>query len=525
MSEVKDVDSKNLISVLKAGSQILYTKMDAIEYKNYLLGILFYKYLSDNYLVKAYDLLNDKIPESMSDALAAYKDGWDGADHDDLEAELKQEFRFTLTPELTYTKIADDAAQNRFQRETLQKAFNNIEQSDSQFTGLFDAVDLYSRSLGSNDTQQSNTVSELVKTINRADLSNHGGDVLGDAYEYMLGEFASSTVKKAGQFYTPRNPGMLAAKIAMAGQEKKKGLSVYDACMGSGSLLLHCKQLSKNPEYIKYCGQEIIPTTFNLARMNMFLHNVAPENQKLHIGDTLDADWPTDEENTFDCVIMNPPYSSPWSASQGFLTDSRFSGYGVLPPKSKADYAFLLHGYYHLRASGTMAIFLPHGVLFRGSSEGKIREKLLESGAIYAVIGLAPNLFYNTSIPVSIIVLKKDRKDRDVLFIDASKIYQSGKKQNTLDDTDVDKIFNIYSDRKDVDKIAHLASFDEIQKNDFNLNIPRYVDSAEEEQEIDIDQVYANLQKDDQEIAKANEELNKAFEELGLKVRLRMNRN
>lgn len=521
MSETKDVDSKDLVSVLKAGTQVLYTRMDAIEYKNYLLGILFYKYLSDTYLAKAYDLLNNKAPETMDDALACYKEAWNGSEHDDLVDEMKSEYHFVITPELTYTAIADDAKYNRFQRETLNKAFKNVEQSDPErFAKLFDAVDLYSNSLGTTDNQQSKTVSDLVTIINKADLAGHDGDVLGDAYEFMLGEFASATVKKAGQFYTPRQPGTLAGRIVMDGQENKDNLSAYDACMGSGSLLMHLKQYSKHPKHIRYCGQELIPTTYNLARMNMYLHGVASENQKLHIGDTLDADWPTDEVNNFDCVIMNPPYSAPWSAKQGFLVDPRFSPYGVLAPKSKADFAFLLHGFYHLKNSGTMAIFLPMGVLFRGGTEGKIREKLLQDGSIYAVIGLAPNLFYNTGIPVCIIVLKKARKGRDVLFIDASKTYQPDKKQNKLSEKDVDTIFKLYHDRKDVDKQAHVATLDEIERNDFNLNIPRYIDSTEEEKEINIGEVYTALQKDDQDIDTLSKKLNKSFEELGVKVKL-----
>ncbi len=252
----------------------------------------------------------------------------------------------------------------------------------------------------------------------------------------------------------------------------------------------------------------------------MMLHGVSPDNTHLRNADTLDADWPTDEENVFDIVTMNPPYSAHYSASTGFLTDARFSPYGVLPPKSKADYAFLLHGFYHLKQTGTMAIFLPHGVLFRGAAEGKIRQKLLEDGSIDAVIGLAPNLFYNTSIPVCIVVLKKKRDGRDVLFIDASKQFESGKNQNQLTDENVEHILQLYRERKDVDKEAHLASFDEIEKNDFNLNIPRYIDTSEKEPEINIDDVYADLQKDDEEIRMASEELNKAFAELGLSVRL-----
>ena len=256
--------------------------------------------------------------------------------------------------------------------------------------------------------------------------------------------------------------------------------------MGSGSLLLNAKKYSNKPDYIRYFGQELSTTTYNLARMNMFLHGVDPENQTLRNADTLDADWPTDEETDFDMVLMNPPYSAKWSAAPGFLNDSRFSDYGVLAPKSKADYAFLLHGFYHLKNSGTMAIILPHGVLFRGAAEGKIRQKLIDSGAIYAVIGLPSNLFYNTSIPTTIIALKKNRDGRDILFIDASQQFVKGKKQNSMSPENIDHIIELYTARQDVEKEAHLATYEEIKANDYNLNIPRYVDTFEQEEQISL---------------------------------------
>lgn len=284
--------------------------------------------------------------------------------------------------------------------------------------------------------------------------------------------------------------------------------------MGSGSLLLNAKKYSNQPNYIHYFGQELNTTTFNLARMNMFLHGVDPENQTLRNADTLDADWPTDEETDFDLVLMNPPYSANWSAAQGFLNDSRFSDYGVLAPKSKADYAFLLHGYYHLKNTGTMAIILPHGVLFRGAAEGKIRQKLVDSGAIYAVIGLPSNLFYNTSIPTTIIALKKNRQGRDILFIDASGQFEKGKNQNKLTQANIDHIIQLYADRKDVDKEAHLASYDEIKSNDYNLNIPRYVDTFEQEEEISLADIAAELSDQDREIKTAQSELLAQFAEL-----------
>ena len=277
---------------------------------------------------------------------------------------------------------------------------------------------------------------------------------------------------------------------------------------------MNAKKYAAEPNYIKYYGQELNTSTYNLARMNMFLHGVVPENQTLRNGDTLDGDWPTGEETDFNMVLMNPPYSAKWSAAAGFLQDERFSDYGVLAPKSKADYAFLLHGLYHLKSDGTMAIVLPHGVLFRGAAEGKIREKLLRSGNIYAVIGLPANLFYNTSIPTCILVLKKHREGRDVLFIDASQKFEKGKKQNAMTDVHIDAVMNLYNDRKTVEKEAYLASFEDIEKNDFNLNIPRYVDNFEKEEEIDLDDLLTSISNTDNEIQKTQAEFLSLLKEL-----------
>ena len=507
-------NSKDLLNVLWAGADILRGKMDANEYKNYLLGIVFYKYLSDSFLTHVYDLLNNKEPENMTVAQRAYEEVFSTEDAEELLEDIKESYHYTIDPELTYTKIAEAANNNAFQRETLQKAFNNVQQSDSIFANLFADVDLYSTRLGAGEQKQSSIIAELVKTINNANLLGHEGDILGDAYEYLIGQFASETGKKAGEFYTPQEVSQILTRIAIKGQEDKQGLLVYDPAMGSGSLLLNAKKYSNQPNYIHYFGQELNTTTFNLARMNMFLHGVDPENQTLRNADTLDADWPTDEETDFDLVLMNPPYSANWSAAPGFLNDSRFSDYGVLAPKSKADYAFLLHGYYHLKNTGTMAIILPHGVLFRGAAEGKIRQKLIDSGAIYAVIGLPANLFYNTSIPTTIIALKKNRDGRDILFIDASQQFEKGKNQNKLTQANIDHIIQLYADRKDVEKEAHLASYDEIKGNDYNLNIPRYVDTFEQEEEISLSDIASELQAQDKEIKTAQNELLSQFAEL-----------
>lgn len=503
----REESKKELISVLWNGVDVLRSKMDANEYKDYLLSFVFYKYLSDSFLVKVYDLLNDCEPESIEEAQTAYEEAYQDESISELLDDLKSSCHYIIEPELTFFNLARKARNNEFQREELQKAFNNIEDSDPLFANLFDDVDLYSNRLGTGDTKQGSTVSELIKEIDKADLLHATGDVLGAAYEYLIGQFASETGKKAGEFYTPAGPAEILTRIAIAGQENKKGLLIYDPCMGSGSLLLDAMKFSTEPSYIKYYGQELMTSTYNLARMNMFLHNIAPENQYLNNGDTLDADWPTEQETEFDMVVMNPPYSAKWSAAQGFLSDERFSDYGVLAPKSKADYAFLLHGFYHLKSSGTMAIVLPHGVLFRGASEGTIRQKLLENGSIYAVIGLPANMFYNTSIPTCIVVLKKHRDGRDVLFIDASKQFVKDKKQNVMTEENIQHVIDLYERRETVDKESYLASYADIEKNDFNLNIPRYVDSTEEEEEIKLDELLAEMKETSAEIDKAQNEM------------------
>ena len=511
MSDTKT--TKELTSILWEAADLLRSKMDANEYKDYLLPILFYKYLSDKNLKCAYELISYDEEPSLEVKLQMYEDEYNSKEPghwDELKEELQRELKYVLEPKYIYTNIVKAINNKTFKREDLVEAFKEIESSDSIFEGLFADVDLYSSKLGVTAQKQSDLIVDVLLKINEANLLDYSGDAIGDAYEYMISQFASETGKKAGEFYTPKSVAQILTRIAINGQESKKGLSVYDPAMGSASLLLDAKKFSKYPEYVKHYGQEIMPTTYNLARMNMILHGISPENQHLRNGDTLDADWPTTLDNMFDMVVMNPPYSHDWSAAEGFKTDPRFSEFGGnLAPKSKADYAFLLHGYYHLKDTGTMGIVLPHGVLFRGSSEYKIRKILCEKGAIYAVIGLPSNLFYSTGIPTIIMVLKKkrDNLNRDILFIDASKDFEKVKTQNTLNSEHINAIINMYMDRKDVDKKAHLASFDEIKKNDFNLNIPRYVDTSEAEEDIDINSVISSINSIDEEIAKLNQEI------------------
>lgn len=499
-------EGKKLEQVLWDSANVMRQTMGAADYMDYALGLIFYKHLSDKTLEAAAKALYDAGFADTADIateeqrLAVYRKYYDDPEYhaDLLEA---MDMDYTIKPDFTFTAFIEDIKNQSFQLEDLKQAFRDLEQSDVKLLEhLFDDVDLNSTKLGSTPQKRNALIADVMQALAPLNLDSHSGDVLGDAYEYLISNFASDMGQKAGEFYTPQSVSTILTRIVTAGQEDKKGFAAYDPAMGSGSLLLNVRKYIKDTSSINYFGQEIKTSTYNLARMNMILHGVSSTSQHLRNADTLDKDWPGDEITNFDGVMMNPPYSQKWSADKGFLNDPRFSDYGVLAPKSKADYAFLLHGLYHLKSTGTMGIVLPHGVLFRGAAEGKIRQKLLEKGLIYAVIGLPAGIFYSTGIPTIIMVLKKDRPGRDVLFIDASKEFVKGKPQNILTDDNINKIFQAYQDRKDEDKFSHLASFDEIKENDYNLNIPRYVDTFEPEPDIDL----AELNK---EIAATNDEI------------------
>lgn len=499
--------SRELYQSLWNAADILRGQMEANEYKSYLLGLIFYKYLSDNILQAVCDNLDETF-ESFQQAQLLYEENFADADvREDLIEVLNDELGYVIEPSLTFTKLVQSIHEGTFQLESLAQSFRDIEQANEKFENLFEDIDLYAKKLGNTPQKQNKTISEVMKQLNDLNVSGHAGDILGDAYEYLIGQFASDSGKKAGEFYTPQAVSHLMTQIVFAGREHQKGMSVYDPTMGSGSLLLNAKRYSKQASTISYYGQELITSTFNLARMNMMLHGVAIENYHLSNHDTLDEDWPTTEPTDFDGVLMNPPYSLKWSADSGFLQDPRFSSYGVLAPKSKADFAFLLHGFYHLKHNGVMAIVLPHGVLFRGAAEQKIRQHLLEEGAIDTVIGLPANIFYNTSIPTTIIILKKNRTNKDVFFIDASKEFEKGKNQNNMTEDHIAKILETYQKRENVEKFAHLASFEEIVENDYNLNIPRYVDTFEEEPVIPLTDLADQLAEIDKEIGEVEARL------------------
>lgn len=487
----------DLNSRLFSAADNLRSKMDASEYKNYLLGLIFYKYLSDKLLEKVVEIADESLEEfnTQEKQTGLYRDLLaDEEIKSDLIETLVDTLGYDIEPKYLFNVLTDQAKQNTFQLNDLNKAFIELSTKYDQFNGLFDDVDLKSKKLGSDDQQRNITITEVLKKLNDVDVIGHNGDVIGDAYEFLIGQFASEAGKKAGEFYTPHEVSDMMARIAAIGQEDKKLFSVFDPTMGSGSLMLNIRNYINHPESVKYHGQELNTTTYNLAKMNLILHGVDKEDMRLRNGDTLNKDWPTDEPYTFDSVLMNPPYSAKWSADDTFLDDSRFNRYGKLAPKSKADFAFLLHGFYHLKDSGTMAIVLPHGVLFRGAAEGVIRKKLLEDGSIDAVIGMPANLFFGTPIPTTVIILKKNRATRDVLFIDASNEFIKGKSQNKLSKENIEKIVDTYKKREDVEKYSHVATFDEIKGNDFNLNIPRYVDTFEEEAPVEMATIGLTIQ-------------------------------
>ena len=416
-----------------------------------------------------------------------------------------------------FTKVLKET--NSFDIEELDKAISAISesslgtQSQHDFEGLFDDMDLKSTKLGKDVKERSQVIGKVLASIDNLDLDfdNAEIDVLGDAYEYLIGMFAQTAGKKAGEFYTPQQVSKILARLVTLNKDKL--FSVYDPCCGSGSLLL---RVGKETKVTYYYGQEKTATTYNLARMNMLLHNIQYQHFEITNGDTLEE--PAFMDKKFSAVVANPPYSAKWSADKKFLEDERFSPYGKLAPSSKADFAFVCHMLNSLDEDGTMAVVLPHGVLFRGSAEEQIRKVIIRDyNYLDTVIGLPANLFYGTSIPTCILVFKKNRPNKDILFIDASKEFDKGKNQNLITDEHIHKIIETYKNRQDVEKYAHVATIEEIEENDYNLNIPRYVDTFEEEEPIDLQAEFATLTKLQNESQNIDEELDKYFHELGLK--------
>ena len=444
---------------------------------------------------------------------------------DDYKEDLKEEginvLGYFLEPQYLFSNIVEKAKVNEFILDDLLKSLNYISNSSmgtasqDDFSNLFEDVDLNSSKLGKSANEKNKTISKIILNLNDIDfkLEDADADILGDAYEYLISQFASSAGKKAGEFYTPQEVSKILAKIVTLGKKRIK--NVYDPTCGSGSLLLRVARESKVGDFY---GQELNQTTYNLARMNMILHGVKYADFDIKQGDTLEQ--PMHMDKKFEAIVANPPFSAKWSSDKSFLDDERFSAYGKLAPKSKADYAFLQHMIYHLDENGTMGIVLPHGVLFRGAAESTIREYLVdEKNYLDAVIGLPANIFYGTSIPTCILIFKKCREEnQDVLFIDASKDFEKVKNQNKLRPEDIDKIVNTYANREEIEKYSHRASLEEIRENDFNLNIPRYVDTFEEEEPIDLDEVCDELQQIAIDMEEVDKEIKKYCDELGIRA-------
>lgn len=494
-------------------------KMDADEFRDYILGFIFFKYLSEKMETYANELLEeDKLIYTNLD---------EKKDIEFLEAikeDALEQLGYFLKPSELFSAIAKkgNSDQDNFILDDLTKILRNIEastmghESEDDFEDLFSDIDLTSKKLGRTEEQKNALISKVLAHLDEInfELKNHDRDVLGDAYEYLISQFAAGAGKKAGEFYTPQSVSKILAKIVTTNKEKLK--SVYDPTCGSGSLLLRVAKEVKDVS--NFYGQELNRTTYNLARMNMIMHDVHYRKFDLKQEDTLER--PQHENMKFEAIVANPPFSAHWSANSLHLSDDRFSQYGKLAPKTKADFAFVQHMIHHLDDNGTMAVVLPHGVLFRGSAEGHIRQYLIEDrNYLDAVIGLPANIFYGTSIPTCILVFKKCREDSDdVLFIDSSKHFEKKKNQNYLRAKDIEKLVTTYRERIQEDKYSYKASLKEIKENDYNLNIPRYVDTFEEEEEIDLDEVSVELKELDKEIVQNDLVIKSFCDELGIKT-------
>ena len=502
--------------------------MMADDFRDYMLSFLFWKYLSDNYVDAAKKELGADFKTSLQQW---YKEN--PKDTLLFERQMKRKVHYVIEPQFLWDNIAELArTQSDELLKTLEEGFKYIENDsfDSSFKGLFSEINLSSEKLGKNYTERNTLLIKVIKTIAEGlkEFSTDN-DSLGDAYEYLIGQFAAGSGQKAGEFYTPQMISSILSRIVTLDCQdpstgKKKSINrVLDFACGSGSLLLNVRNQMGTDGIGKIYGQEKNITTYNLARMNMLLHGVKDSAFEIHHGDSLANDWDILQNDNpankmeFDAIVANPPFSLRWDPTEETAKDFRFSRYG-LAPRSAADFAFLLHGFHYLSKDGTMAIILPHGVLFRGGKELDIRKKLLEDDNIDAVIGLPANLFYSTSIPVCIIVLKKCRKHDKILFINASsdEHYEKGKRQNYLRDEDVEKIVDTYQFRKEESRYSRQVSLQEIKDNDYNLNITRYVSLAQEEKQIDLQEVHDKLVELEKEIVSAKAEHNKYLRELGL---------
>ncbi len=520
---MSDDTKKQLQAQLWNIANTLRGKMGADEFRDYILGFIFYKYLSERMHLFADEILKhdgiqfdfiDETTKKGRELLAA------------IQEEAIERLGYFLKPSELFHKIAEKGARktDNFILEDLTAVLKHIEAStmghasEDDFEGLFEDLDLGSSKLGKTESQKNELIAKVLAHLDKIDfrLADTETDVLGDAYEYLIGQFASGAGKKAGEFYTPQEVSTILAKIVTTGKKKLK--SVYDPTCGSGSLLL---RVAKEVDDVgSFYGQEMNPTTYNLARMNMILHGVHYQRFDLKNEDTLEHPAPEHADLRFEAIVANPPFSANWSASPILENDDRFSPYGRLAPKTKADFAFVQHMVHHLAPGATMACVLPHGVLFRGGAEGHIRKYLIEDcNYLDAVIGLPANIFFGTGIPTCILVLKKQRKNPDdILFIDASQGFEKVGNQNYLRPEDIERIVSTYRKRESIAKFSHVADRSEVMENDYNLNIPRYVDTFDAEESVDLDEVAEKLTAVEKEMGDTDKVIAGFCEELGIKA-------
>ena len=534
-----DHDQKQLGKTLWNIADQLRGAMNADDFRDYMLSFLFLRYLSDNYETAAKKELGKDYPEIPDDVLlktgaATPLQVWYEENREDIpefEKQMRRKVHYVIEPPHLWNSIANLArTQDGELLNTLQAGFKYIENEsfESTFNGLFSEINLSSDKLGRKYEDRNAKLCAIITEIAKG-LAEFSADIdaLGDAYEYLIGQFAAGSGKKAGEFYTPQQiSDILSAIVTLDSQEpatgkKERLVSVLDFACGSGSLLLNVRKRMGTHGIGKIYGQEKNITTYNLARMNMLLHGVKDSEFEIYHGDTLTNDWDILRElnpakkPSFDAIVANPPFSYRWDPTDAMGEDVRFKNYG-LAPKSAADFAFLLHGFHFLKDEGVMAIILPHGVLFRGGVEERIRTKLLKDGHIDTVIGLPANLFYSTGIPVCILVLKKCKKPDDVLFINAAEHFVKGKRQNQLTDEHITKIIETYKTREPEPRYARRVEMKEIEKNGYNLNISRYISTATAEEEIDLQAVHAELVTLEQNIEMARDKHNAFLKELGL---------
>ena len=510
---MSEEEKRKLENSLWGIANLLRGKISADDYRDYILGFIFYKYLSEKQYLYASELLE-------GEAVTDYKKVTDPETLEAIKEESLLKLGYFLLPKELFSELAkkgnaDTESESNYIIEDLQAVMNHIEQStmgtesEEDFNALFEDLDLTSTKIGRTVGARNEVIVKILNHLDEIDfkLDDIEADVLGDAYEYLIAKFAAGAGKSAGEFYTPQQVSKVLAKIVTTGKKKLK--SVYDPTCGSGSLLLRVAR--EVDDVSELYGQELNRTTYNLARMNMILHDVHYRKFDIQQEDTLEN--PQHLENRFEAVVANPPFSAHWKSNANPLnsTDERFSQYGRLAPKTKADYAFVTHMIHQLADNGTMATVLPHGVLFRGAAEGVIRKYLIkELNYLDAVIGLPANIFYGTSIPTCILVFKKCREiDDNIVFIDASGDghYIKNGNQNELRNEDVQQIIDTYRARETKDKYAYVATLEKIAQNDYNLNIPRYVDTFEEEEPIDLNEIAEHMIAFDNELKDVNREI------------------